>query len=157
MAFSSGFDRLNIDLMYGLENQTRSEAIADIETALALACHTCLGINSRSSETPRFGQSHRHFPMQMWLNLAGRVRELLGNSDIHQYEVSAWSREGEESRHNLNYWRFGDYLAIGAGAHGKVSVDNRVTDSSGRDIRLITRRVWTQLRPPHQFAHSCSR
>jgi len=55
-----------------------------------------------------------------------RVRELLARSDIHQYEVSAWSREGEESRHNLNYWRFGDYLAIGAGAHGKVSVDNCV-------------------------------
>ena len=127
MAFSSGFDRLNVDLMYGLENQARSEAIADIETALSFGVSHLSWYQLTIERNTAFWSKPPTLPdadvVEPWQE---GVRELLGNSDIHQYEVSAWSREGEESRHNLNYWRFGDYLAIGAGAHGKVSVDNRV-------------------------------
>jgi putative oxygen-independent coproporphyrinogen III oxidase len=127
MAFSSGFERLNVDLMYGLENQTRSEAIADIETALSFGVSHLSWYQLTIERNTAFWSKPPALPdadvIEPW---QGRVRELLGNSDIHQYEVSAWSREGEESRHNLNYWQFGDYLAIGAGAHGKVSVENCV-------------------------------
>ena len=127
MAFGSGFDRLNVDLMYGLENQTRNEAIADIEMALSFGVSHLSWYQLTIERNTTFWSKPPTLPdadvVEPWQE---GVRELLGNSDIHQYEVSAWSREGEESRHNLNYWRFGDYLAIGAGAHGKVSVDNCV-------------------------------
>ena len=127
MAFASGFERLNIDLMYGLENQTRAEAIADLETALSFGVSHLSWYQLTIERNTAFWSKPPTLPgadiVEPWQE---SVREILGNSDIHQYEVSAWSREGEESRHNLNYWLFGDYLAIGAGAHGKVSVGNDV-------------------------------
>ncbi len=127
MAFWSGFERLNIDLMYGLENQTRGEAILDVETALSFGVSHLSWYQLTIERNTAFWSKPPILPdadeVEPWQE---RVRELLAKSDIHQYEVSAWSREGEESRHNLNYWRFGDYLAIGAGAHGKVSAGNRV-------------------------------
>ncbi len=127
MAFASGFERLNIDLMYGLENQTRTEAILDVETALSFGVSHLSWYQLTIERNTAFWSKPPALPeadaIEPWQE---RVRELLAKSDIHQYEVSAWSREGEESRHNLNYWLFGDYLAIGAGAHGKVSVGDRV-------------------------------
>ena len=127
MAFSSGFERLNIDLMYGLENQTRSEAITDIDTALSFGVSHLSWYQLTIERNTAFWSKPPTLPdadvVEPWQE---SIRELLAKSDIHQYEVSAWSRESEESRHNLNYWRFGDYLAIGAGAHGKVSIDNCV-------------------------------
>ena len=127
MAFASGFDRLNVDLMYGLENQARSEAIADIETALSFGVSHLSWYQLTIERNTAFWSKPPTLPdadvVEPWQE---SVRELLARSDIHQYEVSAWSKEGEESSHNLNYWRFGDYLAIGAGAHGKVSVNNRI-------------------------------
>lgn len=127
MAFSSGFMRLNIDLMYGLENQTRAEAIADVEAALRFGVSHLSWYQLTIERNTAFWSRPPILPdadmVEPWLE---SVRNLLGEFDIYQYEVSAWSREGEESRHNLNYWLFGDYLAIGAGAHGKVSVGNGV-------------------------------
>ena len=125
MAFSSGFERLNIDLMYGLENQTRAEALADVETALSFGVSHLSWYQLTIERNTAFWSKPPTLPdadiVEPWLE---SVRKRLRDADIHQYEVSAWSREGEESRHNLNYWLFGDYLAIGAGAHGKVSVDD---------------------------------
>lgn len=126
MAFSSGFERLNIDLMYGLEDQTRVEALADVETALSFGVSHLSWYQLTIERNTAFWSKPPVLPdadiVEPWLE---SVRKRLRDADIHQYEVSAWSREGEESRHNLNYWLFGDYLAIGAGAHGKVSVDDR--------------------------------
>ena len=125
MAFSSGFERLNIDLMYGLEDQTRAEALADVETALSFGVSHLSWYQLTIERNTAFWSKPPTLPdadiVEPWLE---SVRKRLRDADIHQYEVSAWSREGEESRHNLNYWLFGDYLAIGAGAHGKVSVDD---------------------------------
>ena len=127
MAFSSGFKRLNIDLMYGLENQTRAEAIADVEAALKFGISHLSWYQLTVERNTAFWSRPPILPdadmVEPWLE---SVRNLLAKFDIYQYEVSAWSTEGEESRHNLNYWLFGDYLAIGAGAHGKVSVDDGV-------------------------------
>ena len=126
MAFSSGFERLNIDLMYGLEDQTRAEALADVEAALSFGVSHLSWYQLTIERNTAFWSKPPVLPdadiVEPWLE---SVRKRLRDADIHQYEVSAWSREGEESRHNLNYWLFGDYLAIGAGAHGKVSVDDR--------------------------------
>lgn len=127
IAFSSGFKRLNIDLMYGLENQTRTEAIIDVETALSFGISHLSWYQLTIERNTAFWSRPPILPdadiIEPWQD---SVRELLDHSGIHQYEVSAWSKEGEEARHNLNYWLFGDYLAIGAGAHGKISVGNRV-------------------------------
>ena len=127
MAFSSGFQRLNIDLMYGLENQTRAEAIADVETALSFGVSHLSWYQLTIERNTAFWSKPPSLPdadiIEPW---QARVRDLLGNSGIYQYEVSAWSRKEEESRHNMNYWLFGDYLAIGAGAHGKLSADDCV-------------------------------
>lgn len=127
MAFSSGFQRLNVDLMYGLENQTRAEAIADVETALSFGVSHLSWYQLTIERNTAFWSKPPTLPdadvVEPWQEV---VRRLLSNSNIYQYEVSAWSREGEESRHNLNYWHFGDYLAIGAGAHGKVSTGEGV-------------------------------
>ena len=84
--------------MYGLENQTRSEAIADIETALSFGVSHLSGINSRSSEIPRFGQSHRHFPMQMWLNLG---RKGFANYLLDQIFINTKYRHGVEKARSL--------------------------------------------------------
>lgn len=127
MAFSSGFQRLNIDLMYGLENQTRAEAIADVETALSFGISHLSWYQLTIERNTAFWSNPPSLPdtdiVEPWQS---SVQDLLGKSDIYQYEVSAWSRKGEESRHNMNYWLFGDYLAIGAGAHGKLSIGNCV-------------------------------
>lgn len=127
MAFSSGFMRLNIDLMYGLENQTRAEAIADVEAAMRFGISHLSWYQLTIERNTAFWSRPPILPdadiVEPWLE---SVRNLLAKFDIYQYEVSAWSTEGEESRHNLNYWLFGDYLAIGAGAHGKVSVGDGV-------------------------------
>lgn len=127
MAFSSGFQRLNIDLMYGLENQTRAEAIADVETALSFGVSHLSWYQLTIERNTAFWSKPPSLPdadiIEPW---QARVRDLLENSGIYQYEVSAWSRKEEESRHNMNYWLFGDYLAIGAGAHGKLSADDCV-------------------------------
>ena len=127
MAFSSGFQRLNIDLMYGLENQTRAEAIADVETALSFGVSHLSWYQLTIERNTAFWSKPPSLPdadiIEPW---QASVRDLLGNSGIYQYEVSAWSRKEEESRHNMNYWLFGDYLAIGAGAHGKLSADDCV-------------------------------
>ena len=127
IAFSSGFKRLNVDLMYGLENQTRSEAITDVEVALSFGVSHLSWYQLTIERNTAFWSKPPTLPdadiIEPWQE---SVRELLDHSSIHQYEVSAWSKEGEEARHNLNYWLFGDYLAIGAGAHGKISVGNSV-------------------------------
>lgn len=127
IAFSAGFQRLNIDLMYGLENQTRAEAIADVKTALSFGITHLSWYQLTIERNTAFWSKPPALPdtdiVEPW---QASVRQLLEKSGLHQYEVSAWSRDGEESRHNLNYWLFGDYLAIGAGAHGKITVDGSV-------------------------------
>jgi oxygen-independent coproporphyrinogen-3 oxidase len=127
MAFSSGFSRLNVDLMYGLEGQTQAEAISDIKTAISYGISHLSWYQLTIERNTAFWSAPPTLPetdiIEPWQR---QVSRLLGESGIYQYEVSAWSKKGEESRHNLNYWLFGDYLAIGAGAHGKVTIGDAV-------------------------------
>ena len=127
MAFSSGFSRLNVDLMYGLEGQTQVEAISDIKTAMSYGISHLSWYQLTIERNTAFWSAPPKLPetdiIEPWQS---KVSRLLGEFGIFQYEVSAWSKKGEESRHNLNYWLFGDYLAIGAGAHGKVTIGDSV-------------------------------
>lgn len=121
------FDNFNLDLMYALPRQTLAECQADIETALAYApphlslYHLTLEPNTLFAKfPPPLPDDDSSADMQDWL--LARTAE----AGYGRYEVSAYARDGHRSRHNLNYWQFGDYLGIGAGAHSKLSFPNRI-------------------------------
>jgi putative oxygen-independent coproporphyrinogen III oxidase len=115
-------DNFNLDLMYALPQQTLEEALEDVRTACALA-PTHISYYQLTLEP---GTVFHTRPPQLpdedaaWeIQTAGQ--SLLAEAGYDQYEVSAYAREGARCRHNINYWLFGDYLGIGAGAHGKLS------------------------------------
>jgi putative oxygen-independent coproporphyrinogen III oxidase len=124
----ASFDNVNLDVMYGLPGQTLDMARADV--AAAIACGTPhvsayqLTLEPNTvffSKPPRLPEHDTSADMQL------AVEQALGDAGFEHYETSAFARPGRRCRHNLNYWEFGDYLGIGAGAHGKVSFPDRVT------------------------------
>lgn len=129
-ANSAGIESFNIDLMYGLPEQTPAQAETDIARALEWSpdhvSHYELTIEPGTvfdRHPPALPDSDRK------ADIEDAARARLAAAGFVRYEISAWARKGRECRHNLNYWRFGDYLGIGAGAHGKV------TGVSGRIVR----------------------
>ena len=119
---AAALGNFNLDLMYALPEQALDGALADVEAALALAprhlSHYQLTLEPGTpfhARPPALPDEDLAFEMQ--LTSAARLR----SAGFAQYEVSAWARPGAECRHNLNYWRYGDYLGLGAGAHGKLS------------------------------------
>lgn len=140
-AHGAGFDNFNLDLMFGLPEQSLEQALADIRTAIALGpshiSHYELTLEPDTfffKYPPRLPEDDDIWAMQEY------CREQLAQAGYNQYEVSAYARAGKRCRHNLNYWEFGDYLGIGAGAHSKV------TDPASGSI---TRR-W-KLKNPQRF------
>lgn len=118
----AGFDNLNVDLMYALPGQDLAGALRDLEIAIGLRpthiSHYQLTIEPNTlfaAAPPRLPDHDLAWRMQ------NRAQEQLSEAGYGQYEVSAYAREGYRCRHNLNYWRFGDYAGIGAGAHGKLT------------------------------------
>ncbi len=118
----AGLDNFNLDLMYGLPAQSVAQALVDLESALALQpAHI-----SQYQLTLEPGTVFYHRPPPLpdpddcW-QMQLECQELLATRGYEQYEVSAYARAGRRSRHNLNYWQFGDYIGIGAGAHGKLT------------------------------------
>lgn len=122
----AGIDNFNLDLMYGLPAQTLSQALDDVRSALELQ-PTHLSHYQLTLE-PGTVFFHRPPPLpdpdDIW-QMQIDCQELLAARGYAQYEVSAYAQTGCRSRHNLNYWRFGDYIGIGAGAHGKVTLLER--------------------------------
>ncbi|MFP6558348.1 radical SAM family heme chaperone HemW [Paraburkholderia sp. B3] len=121
------FENFNLDLMFALPQQTLAECQADIETALSFApphlslYHLTLEPNTLFAKfPPALPDDDQSADMQDWIH--ARTAE----AGYERYEVSAYAKPGRQSRHNLNYWRFGDYLGIGAGAHTKLSFPNRI-------------------------------
>lgn len=118
----AGFDNLNLDLMFALPGQSLEEALEDLEVAIALR-PTHLSYYQLTIEPNTL--FYRHRPPLPDDEVAWRMqeqgRERMAEAGYAQYEISAYARDGWRCRHNLNYWRFGDYLGIGAGAHGKLS------------------------------------
>jgi putative oxygen-independent coproporphyrinogen III oxidase len=124
----ASFDNVNIDLMYGLPDQNAAMARADIEEGarrgvphlsayqLTLEPNTVFW-----SKPPTLPEHDEAADMQVM------VEEVLAAAGYEHYETSAFARPGRRCRHNLNYWEFGDYLGIGAGAHGKISFPDRIT------------------------------
>ena len=117
------FDNFNLDLMYGLPGQTLEEALSDVETALAfapthLSCYqlTLEPNTAFAAAPPVLPDPDRCADMQ------DAIEDRLAAAGFAHYETSAFAQPGRQCRHNLNYWTFGDYLGIGAGAHGKLTL-----------------------------------
>ena len=125
---AAGFDNLNLDLMHGLPGQTPAMAVADIRAAVSLgAPHISWYQLTLEPNTVFHARPPAGLPKEeaAWaIQDAGAAT--LAEAGFEQYEVSAWAQPGHRCRHNLNYWQFGDYLAVGAGAHGKVTGDDAV-------------------------------
>lgn len=121
------FKRVNLDIMYALPDQQLSEAVNDLEQALSFGTthislyHLTLEPNTLFAKyPPSVPDDDSAFDMQ------DALLELLNDRGFDRYEVSAFSKPGQRCQHNLNYWSFGDYIGIGAGAHGKISFPDKV-------------------------------
>nr|WP_216131818.1 radical SAM family heme chaperone HemW [Polynucleobacter nymphae] len=124
----ANFKSVNLDLMYGLPNQSLEAARSDIETALSFQTphlslyNLTLEPNTYFANFPPKLPSDDEIDAIFEQNLA-----LLTGAGYQRYEVSAYAKKDQECKHNLNYWRFGDYIGIGAGAHGKISYPAKIT------------------------------
>ncbi|MBS0395774.1 MAG: radical SAM family heme chaperone HemW [Proteobacteria bacterium] len=119
---AAGLANFNLDLMHGLPEQTEALALADVERALALSPpHVSYYQLTLEPGTVFHARPPRLPDEELAAAIQAAGEALLGAAGLVQYEVSAWARPGAECRHNLNYWRFGDYLGVGAGAHGKLT------------------------------------
>ena len=121
-AATAGFDNFNIDLMHGLPEQNDSEAVSDIQQAIALQPTHISYYQLTLEPNTLFAVQPPVLPQEDTLaDIQQQGNELLKQAGYEQYEVSAYARTGRRCHHNLNYWLFGDYLGIGAGAHSKLS------------------------------------
>ncbi len=124
---AASITNFNLDLMYALPEQATAGALSDLAAAIALEpahlSHYQLTLEPGTAfyhRPPPLPDDDQAFEMQL------ACQQMLDGAGYAQYEVSAYARPGRQCRHNLNYWRFGDYLGIGAGAHGKVTMGEQV-------------------------------
>ena len=138
---AQAFDTFNLDIMYALPGQTLADCEADVRTALSFApphisiYHLTLEPNTYFAKYPPALPPED----EAW-DMLDRITELTGQAGLQRYEVSAYARAGHQCWHNLNYWQFGDYLGIGAGAHSKLSFAHRV----GRPVRVREPRLYME-------------
>ena len=147
-AVSAGFSNINIDLMYGLPGQTTEDALSDLARAVSLdPTHVSwyqLTIEPNTvfySKPPTLPDDDLTWQMQTC------GQDYLARHRYRQYEISAWSRENHECLHNTNYWQFGDYIGIGAGAHSKITARN---DAGGLSLQTTVTRQ-SRLRSPASY------
>lgn len=136
MARAAGFDNVNLDLMHGLPDQTIEDALADLRTAIAQGPTHLSWYQLTLEPNTVFWSQPPELPEDdtLWdIQEAGQA--LLAERGYGQYEISAYAQPGRRARHNLNYWTFGDFLGLGAGAHAKLS------DADGRIRRLWKTRL----------------
>lgn len=141
-AREAGFATFNLDLMFGLPAQSLEQAMADLQRALALDPPHLSWYQLTLEPNTAFAHRPPALPDDdlLWdMQEAGQA--LLADAGLQQYEISAYARDGHRCRHNLNYWSFGDYLGIGAGAHGKLTL---------ADGRILRR--WKQRHPQAYLA-----
>jgi oxygen-independent coproporphyrinogen-3 oxidase len=122
MARAAGFDNINLDLMFGLPRQSPSAAAADLRRLIGLEPEHVSWYQLTLEPNTRFHYQPPPLPDDDTVAaIADEGMALLAENGFARYEISAYAAEGRRCRHNLNYWRFGDYLGIGAGAHGKLT------------------------------------
>ena len=120
----AGFDNINIDLMYGLPGQSACQAVADLEQALDYQPEHLSWYQLNIETNTIFYSQTPSLPNALAIDtMERRGCKLLRSQNYEHYEISAFARDGKQCQHNLNYWNFGDYLGVGAGAHSKFSRD----------------------------------
>jgi putative oxygen-independent coproporphyrinogen III oxidase len=147
-ARSDGFIRLNVDLMHGLPEQTIEQALFDLQSAIDCGASHISWYQLTIEPNTVFFRTQPVLPDEDRLaDIQAAGEALLRKHGFVQYEVSAWAKE-RPSQHNLNYWQFGDYLAIGAGAHGKVTVLN---EKNQNDVESLTIYRFQKSRLPKDY------
>ncbi|HVH33360.1 MAG TPA: radical SAM family heme chaperone HemW [Tahibacter sp.] len=141
LARAAGYDNFNLDLMYALPQQTLAQALADVDAALALQPTHLSHYQLTLEPNTAFARTPPPLPDDdlAW-DMQEACQQRLAAAGFEHYETSAYARPGRRSTHNLNYWQFGDYLGIGAGAHAKIS------DAAGGQAR----RRW-KIRAPNAY------
>jgi putative oxygen-independent coproporphyrinogen III oxidase len=122
-AQKAGFDNINLDLMYGLPAQKPSQALADIDQAISLAPTHLSWYQLTIEPNTVFYHSAPTLPLDTDIEITMEEGlTIISKAGYQRYEVSAFAKPGCRASHNINYWQFGDYLGIGAGAHGKITL-----------------------------------
>ena len=123
IARKAGFDNINLDIMFGLPQQSIPQALADLQQAIDCQPTHLSWYQLTLEPNTRFHHTPPNLPNNeiMW-EMQQQGQALLTQAGFTQYEVSAYAKDNQRSQHNMNYWEFGDYLGIGAGAHGKISM-----------------------------------
>ncbi len=121
-AHNAGLDNFNLDLMYGLPGQTAQDAAGDVLGAIALEPAHISYYQLTIEAHTLFSKFPPQLPLEdlIW-DIQSESQSILAHHGYRQYEISAYAKPGFECRHNLNYWTFGDYLGVGAGAHAKIT------------------------------------
>lgn len=137
-ARAAGFERVNVDLMHGLPQQTLSEALYDIQTAHEAGATHISWYQLTIEPNTVFYRNQPVLPDEDNLaDIESEGQALLQRLGYDNYEVSAWAGAADAPcRHNVNYWQFGDYLAIGAGAHGKLTLDSSTLNKGASGLSL---------------------
>lgn len=126
------FPTVNVDLMYALPEQTPEQAIADVREAIASGAPHVSAYHLTLEPDTHFFRFPPRLPQEdVAADMQESIEALLAAAGFGHYETSAFARPGHRARHNVNYWSFGDYLGVGAGAHGKLSFRDRIT----REVR----------------------
>lgn len=158
MVATAGFRRWNIDLMHGLPGQDAQSGAADLTEAVGRSAGHISWYQLTIERNTRFWSAPPALPNESELESIQQAGEaILADAGLDQYEVSAFSREGEESRHNMNYWRFGDYIGLGAGAHGKISLPDGTiirTQRTRKPADYLAVTTSSPLSPPQGVAIS---
>jgi oxygen-independent coproporphyrinogen-3 oxidase len=143
------FERVNVDLMYGLPGQTLAEARRDIESAIAYGPGHVSAYHLTIEPNTAFHHAPPDLPEDdLAADMQEMVEETLAAAGYLHYETSAFAKPGQQCRHNLNYWTFGDYLGIGAGAHSKVDGQREARPRSPKDyLADPVARQWQAIGP----------
>lgn len=125
LAKSIGLNSFNLDLMHGLPKQSLEDAMFDLNTAITQQPPHLSWYQLTIEPNTQFHSKPPKLPEDelLW-DIQEQGDELLRQAGFEQYEISAYSQAGQQCQHNLNYWRFGDYLGVGCGAHGKITLAN---------------------------------
>jgi putative oxygen-independent coproporphyrinogen III oxidase len=136
IARQSGFENINLDLMHGLPAQESEVAIKDLATALSYQPQHISWYQLTIEPNTVFYRHPPALPRETILNeIQAQGEQLLQDNCLQRYEVSAYALPGRQSIHNINYWQFGDYLGIGAGAHGKLTLPDQSTIIRTRKVK----------------------
>ncbi len=126
LAKKAGFSNINLDIMFGLPNQTQAEALVDLKKAIALEPQHISWYQLTIEPNTIFSSKPPVLPLNDEIFETQQMGiELLENNGFARYEVSAFAKDGFECKHNINYWQFGDYIGLGAGAHVKLILPHK--------------------------------